>query len=149
MNLDATKWACGLVLLMGVAAPAQTTEAGVEAPRFVIEAVGRERAAPDIFYLLMKMDYEAAQSREATTAGEKRLREFLGAVEALEIPGLSWHVSNNVIAPNDIGAGVVYTRNIVFALPAEAAAAHDPIIARLEDRGARFNSHCVTCIGSG
>lgn len=148
MNLDVSKWAWGLVLTMGAAAPAQTI-AGVEPPRFVIEAAGSESAAPDIFYLLMKMDYEAGQSRDATTAGEKRLREFLGAVDALKIPELSWHVSNNVITPNDIGAGVIYTRNIVFALPAEAAAAHDPIIARLEDLGARFNSHCVTCIGSG
>jgi hypothetical protein len=53
-----------------------------------------------------------------------------------------------VITPSDTGMGVTYSRNIVFTLPAEAAAARDPIIARLEDLRARFNSQCVTCIGS-
>jgi hypothetical protein len=41
----------------------------------------------------MKMDYEAGQARQATTAGEKRLHEFLAAVKALKIPELSWRVS--------------------------------------------------------
>jgi hypothetical protein len=149
MSIDISKCVRGTLFVIAGSALAQTKTNGVEPPRFSIEAIGSERAAPDVFYLLMKMEYEAAQASEATTAGEKRLSEFLSTVEALRIPGLSWRVANNMITPNDIGAGVTYTRNIVFTLPAEAAAARDPIIARLEDLGARFNSHCVTCIGSG
>jgi hypothetical protein len=149
MGVDLSKWVCGALLAMAVGAPAQSTGAGREPQRFVVEAIASERAAPDIYYLLMKMDYEAARTSEAATGGEKRLREFLGAVEALKVPGLTWRVANIVITPDDFGPGVTYTRNIVFTLPAEAVAANDPLIARLEDLGARFNSHCVTCIGSG
>ncbi len=149
MNLEMSKWVCGAILAMAASAVALAADVGVEPPRFVVEAIGSVRASPDVYYVLMKMDYEAAQARQATTAGEKRLHEFLAAVEALKIPGLAWRVSNNVITPDEIGSGVIYTRNLVFTLPAESAPAHDPIIARLEDLGARFNSHCVTCIGSG
>jgi len=48
---------------------------------------------------------------------------------------------------------MVYTRNVVFKLVSSRAGeqlpARDAIIAKLEDLGARYNSHCVTCIGSG
>jgi hypothetical protein len=48
---------------------------------------------------------------------------------------------------------MVYTRNVVFKLMSSQAGqplpGRDAIIAKLEDLGARYNSHCVTCIGSG
>lgn len=133
---------CGVLFAAMLAVQAQP-------PRFVIEATGTERASPDLIYLLMKMEYDAGQARDATSAGEKRLREFLSAVEALKIPGISWRVFNNVLNPANTGVGITYSRNVVFTLPVETVAERDPIIARLEDVGARFNSHCVTCIGSG
>ena len=133
---------CGALLLAVLCVRAQP-------PRFVVEAVGTERAAPDLIYLLMKMEYDAGQARDATAAGEKQLREFLSAVEALKIAGISWRVSNNVLNPANTGVGITYSRNVIFTLPVETVAARDPVIARLEDVGARFNSRCVTCIGSG
>jgi hypothetical protein len=141
------KTVLGVLLLTGICAPAQTNDTGP--PRFVIEAVGTARAAPDVAYVLMKLEYDSVQARDAAAGGEKRLHDFLSTVEALKIPELTWRVSNNVITPRQIDMGITYTRNIVFTLPAAAAVARDSTIARIEDVGARFNSHCVTCISSG
>ena len=122
---------------------------------WTIESVGTETASPDVYYLLMKMEYESGLAAQATTQGEKRLGEFLAAVDALKIPNLNYRVCNNLITPANSGeaAGMVYTRNVVFKLvssrPGEQLPARDVIIAKLEDLGARYNSHCVTCIGSG
>ena len=117
--------------------------------------MGTETATPDVYYLLMKMEYESGLAAQATTQGEKRLGDFLAAVDALKIPNLSYRICNNLITPaNDEQAtGMVYTRNVVFKLMSPRAGeplpARDAIIAKLEDLGARYNSHCVTCIGSG
>jgi len=128
-------------------------EAGTR--RWTIESVGTATATPDVYYLLMKMEYESGMTSFAATQGEKRLGDFLAAVEALKIPNLSYRICNNLITPaNGRGAtGIVYTRNVVFKLMSPRAGeqlpARDAIIAKLEDLGARYNSHCVTCIGSG
>ena len=135
--------------------PAQQTAAKADAGYWTIESVGTEIATPDVYYILMKMESESSLAVEATTQGEKRLRDFLAAVDALKIPNLSYRICNNLITPadSDVGGGFVYTRNIVFTLlsarAGEQLAARDAIIAKLEDLGARYNSHCVTCIGSG
>jgi hypothetical protein len=123
--------------------------------RWTIESVGTETATPDVYYILMKMESESGLAAEATAQGEKQLRDFLAAVDALKIPNLSYRICNNLITPadSDLGEGFVYTRNIVFTLlsarAGEQLPARDSIIAKLEDLGARYNSHCVTCIGSG
>jgi hypothetical protein len=69
-------------------------------------------------------------------------------VDALKIPGLGYRVTNNVFAPRGHTPGITYSRNIIFTLP-NAEPQRDSLIAQLEDLGARYNSHCVTCIGSG
>jgi hypothetical protein len=103
----------------------------------------------------MKMEYQSGLASDAATQGEKRLSDFLAAVDALKIPNLSYRICNNLITPADSGeaTGIVYTRNVVFKLMSARAGeqlpARDAIIAKLEDLGARYNSHCVTCIGSG
>lgn len=116
--------------------------------RRIIEAVGLASAAPEVAHVMMKMEYESNRAADAAAAGEKRLNEFLAAADALKIAGLTWRVWNNVWMPAQYnGAGFLYTRNVVFTLPDSSA--RDETIARLEDLGARYNSHCVTCIGSG
>ena len=97
------------------------------------------------------MEYESGLAADAATLGEQRLSQFLAAVDELRLPGLTYRVVNNVITPAETGAGVAYTRNIVFTLPNPAGepAGRDRVVAKLEDLGARYNSHCVTCIGSG
>jgi hypothetical protein len=122
---------------------------------WTLESVGTETATPDVYYLLMKMEYQSGLASDAATQGEKRLSDFLAAVDALKIPNLSYRICNNLITPADSGeaTGIVYTRNVVFKLMSARAGeqlpARDAIIAKLEDLGARYNSHCVTCIGSG
>lgn len=129
----------------------------VSAQRWVIESVGRAAASPNIIHLMMKMEYQAAQAADATRRGEKQLAEFLAAVDGLKISNLSYHVFNNVITPGQAGggelSGIVYTRNVIFTIrrsqPGENSSELDRMIAQLEDLGARYNSHCVTCVGSG
>lgn len=143
----------GLITRPGVSAQGNP----VSAQRWVIESVGRAAARPNVIHLLMKMEYQAAQAGDATRRGEKQLAEFLAAVDGLKISDLSYHVFNNVITPGHAGgselSGVVYTRNVVFTIrrpqPGENSAELDRTIAQLEDLGARYNSHCVTCVGSG
>jgi len=138
------------------AAPPQV-RANEEAGRWVIEAVGTETAPPDLIHLMMKMEFESSLASEATSKGEKQLSEFLAAVDRLQIPNLTYRVVNNLITPalarRGQFSGFVYTRNIIFTFaqpqPEPAPAEADRLVAQLEDLGARFNSHCVTCIGSG
>ncbi|MGA2328109.1 MAG: hypothetical protein ABSH05_17665 [Bryobacteraceae bacterium] len=131
--------------------PPRNTPASGEPQKWVIEATGVETAVPDVFHVMMKMEYEAGRAADATSRGEKRLREFLDAAEALKVPGLTWRVANNVLTESNSGytPGIVYTRNIVFTAAGMEPAERDRLIAKLEDLGARYNSHCVTCIGSG
>lgn len=127
-----------------------------EPRRWVIEAVGTETVRPDVIHLMMKMEYESGLAAHATSKGEEQLREFLAAVDRLKIPHLTHRVSNHLLTPAQSGRGTqatgfVYTRNIVFTLSESGRepGALDPVIAQLEDLAARYNSHCVTCIGSG
>lgn len=152
---------CSLLFILCVGtsqdADAQQAQVSADAKRWVIEAVGTETVRPDVVHLMMKMEYESGLAADATRAGEQRLREFLTAVDALKIPNLTYRLSNTVITPAAAGrgavSGFVYTRNIVFTLTYSEAGQQptqlDPVIAQLEDLGARYNSHCVTCIGSG
>lgn len=136
---------------------AQGVHPGTDARLWVIESVGRAATSPDIVHLMMKMEYQAAQAVDATLRGEKQLAEFLAAVDGLKIPNLSYGVFNNVITPGQANgselSGFVYTRNVVFTIrrsqPAGNSSELDRMIAHLEDLGARYNSHCVTCVGSG
>jgi hypothetical protein len=138
------------IAAFAVLATAPSAAAG-EAKRYVLEAIGAAESPPEIYYVMMKMESQAPRATDAITAGEKRLREFLAAVDSLKLPDLAWRVSNNVFEPVDNGytPGALYVRNIVFTLPRMPADARDAAIAKLEDLGARYNSHCVTCIGSG
>jgi hypothetical protein len=135
--------------------PAQQRAPKADSEQWTIESVGTETVPPDVYYILMKMESESGLAAEATAQGEKQLRDFLAAVDALKIPNLSYRICNNLITPanEDVAEGFVYTRNIVFTLLSSRAGeplpARDAIIAKLEDLGARYNSHCVTCIGSG
>jgi len=153
-----------LVIMISVAAlatqpraPAQDTHPNTVARQWVIESVGRAAAPPDTIHLMMKMDYQAAQATDATRRGEKQLSEFLTAVDGLKIANLSHQVFNNVITPGPGMegelSGFVYTRNVVFTIrqpePRGNPMELDRLIAQLEDLGARYNSHCVTCVGSG
>ncbi len=146
-----------LGLIAGPAVFAQDVHVGGDARQWVIESVGRATASPDVVHLMMKMEYQAAQAADATVRGEKQLAEFLAAVDALKITNLSYHVFNNVITSGQASgsefSGFVYTRNVVFTihlfLPADGTGELDRLIAELEDLGARYNSHCVTCVGSG
>jgi uncharacterized protein YggE len=134
---------------------AQEAAAPTPAGEWTLESVGTETATPDVYYLLMKMEYESGLAADASTQGEKQLRDFLAAVEALKIPNLSYRICNNLFTPPNTArtAGYVYTRNIVFTLlsprAGEPLPARDALVAKLEDLGAHYNSHCVTCIGSG
>lgn len=134
---------------------AQDANPSTEARQWVIESVGRAAASPDTIHLMMKMEYQAAQAADATRRGEKQLAEFLAAVGGLKIPNLSYQVFNNVITPGpgiqSELSGFVYTRNVVFTMrqPDGNPPERDRRIAQLEDLGARYNSHCVTCVGSG
>lgn len=145
---------CGCVLLR--ASPPQV-QVKKEATRWVMEAVGTETVPPDLIHLMMKMEYESSMAADATSQGEKQLSEFLGAVDRLKIANLTYRATNNLITPASAGrgqfSGFVYTRNIIVTLaPLQAGQATselDRVVAQLEDLGARYNSHCVTCIGSG
>ncbi|HET8546847.1 MAG TPA: hypothetical protein VFL57_02535 [Bryobacteraceae bacterium] len=117
-----------------------------------IEAVGVETAAPEVFHIMMKMESESGLAADATVAGEKRLKEFLAAIDGLAISGLTARVHNTVLTPVSGGyrPGLAYGRNIVFTIPEPGSVEErNRIIARIQDLGAKFNSHCVTCIGSG
>jgi len=133
----------------------QESAAPARAGKWTLESVGSETATPDVYYLLMKMEFESGLAADAATKGEQRLHDFLAAVDALKIPNLSYRICNNLFTPpNSVEtAGYVYTRNIVFTLMSphagEPLPARDALVAKLEDLGARYNSHCVTCIGSG
>jgi hypothetical protein len=145
---------CSSVVLLG--SPPQV-EVKQEAERWVIEAVGTETAPPDLIHLMMKMEMESSLAADATRQGEKRLSEFLAAVDRLQIPNLTYRVANNSIIPAAAApgefSGFVYTRNIIFTFappqPGLSSAEVDRLVAQLEDLGARYNSHCITCIGSG
>jgi hypothetical protein len=145
---------CFSVLLRATPPQIQVKE---EAARWVIEAVGTETATPDLIHLMMKMEFESSLALDATSKGEKQLSEFLAAVGRLQIPNLTYRVANNLITPAWAGrgrfSGFVYARNIIFTFaqpqPGPAPAEADRLVAQLEDLGARYNSHCVTCIGSG
>jgi hypothetical protein len=135
----------------------QEVKVRAEPRQWIIEAVGTERASPEVIYLLMKMESESAQAAEAARRGEQQLQEFLAAVDNLKVPNLTYRVCNNVLvpgpAPRGMASGLVYTRNVVFTLRHPQLdtqrAELDRVIAQLEDLGARYNSHCVTCVGSG
>ncbi len=122
------------------------------AQEYEIDVTGRAQAAPDVYYLLMKMERESARASDAATAVERALKEFLAAADALKIPGLTWRIANNVFTPAAVplAQGVVFTRNVIFTVPDSVSLNdRDSAFARLQDLGARYNSHCVTCIGSG
>ena len=124
---------------------------------WVVESEGTATALPDVVYLMMKMEYQAARAADAVGQGEQQLSEFLAAVDNLSIPSLNYRVHNTVISPGSdregTFSGFVYTRNIVFTIRKLQSVLRpdklEPTIAQLEDLGARHNSHCVTCVGSG
>jgi uncharacterized protein YggE len=124
-----------------------------EPPRTVtLEATGTEQVMPDLYHVLMKMENNSSQAAVASTGGEKQIRDFIAAVEALGIKDLTWRISNTVFtslqAPYSQGAA--YSRNLIFTLPNSVAREErDRIVAQIQDLGAKYNSHCVTCIGSG
>ncbi len=145
-----------IVLVLVPMALAQATRPIGNAGLWVIESEGTATASPDIVYVMMKMEYRGARAADAVSRGEQQLSEFLAAVDNLRIPDLSYRVHNTVIVPGDdrqgTFSGLVYTRNIVFTIRALQPVLRDKLeltIAQLEDLGARHNSHCVTCIGSG
>jgi hypothetical protein len=155
--LIAALLAISVFLPISLPARPQQGEVKREAEGWVIEAVGVETSCPDVVYLLMKMESQSALATDATSQGEQRLREFLAAVEQLKIPNLISRVTSSMLIPasddQSLSAGMTYARNIVFTLPhpgpGESVADLDRVIARLEDLGARYNVHCVTCIGFG
>jgi uncharacterized protein YggE len=160
MKISMMKTLCSLAALALCWSSPRTSLAQQPAPQagarlWTIKSVGTETATPDVYYLLMKMEYQSGLAAEATTQGEKRLSDFLAAVDALKIPNFSYRICNNLITPasDQQVTGMVYTRNVVFKLMSSQAGqplpGRDAIIAKLEDLGARYNSHCVTCIGSG
>jgi hypothetical protein len=117
---------------------------------FTIEALGTESAAPDVFHIMMKMESGGGRVLDATASGEKQLREFLAAVEALGIPGLGYRLHNNLLTTDGRTGSLAYSRNIVFTVPDPPSQdERNRIIARVQDLGAKYNSHCVTCIGTG
>ncbi len=122
---------------------------GAAAERLVFETVGTETAVPEVSHIMMKMEYDAGLARDAVSGGEKRLHEFVAAAEALKVPNLTYRIVNSVIMPAGTGTGVSYSRNVVFTLTGVPAAERDSVVAKLQDIGARYGSHCVTCIGSG
>jgi hypothetical protein len=148
----AVVWLLGCSAML-LASPPQV-EVKQEASHWYITAIGTESAPPDLIHLMMKMDFESSLAADATRLGEKQLTQLLDAVDRLQIPNLTYRVTNNVVTPiAGRFPGFVYTRNIVFTLaPAQAEPSRaevDRLVAQLEDLGARYNSHCVTCIGSG
>src|SRR5258708_5586446 len=93
--------ALGIGVTFAVYVQAQSFSVQPQAHQWVIEAVGTARAVPDVSHIMMKMEYEAALARDAAAQGEKRLGEFLAAVDALKLPGLTYRVSNNLFTqPN-------------------------------------------------
>jgi uncharacterized protein YggE len=145
--------------VMSLALPAvlaQDIHVGADT-RWIIESVGTATASPNVIHLMMKMEYQAAQAADATARGEKQLAEFLAAVEALTIPNLTYRACNTVFTSGQASqgalSGFVYTRNVVFTIrrpqPGPSSGGLERTIAQLEDLGARYNSHCVTCVGSG
>ncbi len=150
IRLSPVAVALGLASLPGGAAAAAGV-VGEAAPAYVtVEVTGRAAAAPDTVHLMMKMESSAGLAADAAAQGERQLDEFLKAVEALGITGLSYKVYNNVYTlQRGEAPGLTYTRNVVFTLAGVPRSEWDSFIARIEDLGARYNSHCVTCIGSG
>ena len=109
---------------------------------YTVEAIGEAESPPELFHIMMKVEANAGRASDAAAQGEKRLREFLAAVDAAGVPGLRWRIHNNLFNP-----GNVYARNVVFTIPDSEE--RNRIISRIQDLGAKYNSHCVTCIGSG
>jgi uncharacterized protein YggE len=146
-----------IVLIAWPRALAQDIRSTGDVRQWVIESEGAATASPDVVYLMMKMEYQAATAADAIGRGEQQLSEFLAAVDSLKIPNLTYRVRNTVITPGEdrrrTFSGFVYIRNIVFTIRAPQLAPisnrFDGTIAQVEDVGARHNSHCVTCVGSG
>ncbi len=144
-----------LSFALGLAGQPPQAAVRQEPARLIIEAEGTETASPDLIHLLMKMESQAGLAVDAARAGEKQLGEFLAAVVRLRISKLTYRVTNDLITPASAGpgefSGFVYARNIIFTfpLPPPGTGDVDRLVAQIEDLGARYNSHCVTCIGSG
>lgn len=138
-------------------ARAQNISPKQDANQWVIDAEGSATATPDVVYLMMKMEYQAATAADAIARGDQQLSDFLADVNNLKIPHLTYQIHNTVITPGSdregTFSGLIYARNIIFSMRApQLALKPDELnrtIALLEDLGARHNSHCVTCVGSG
>ncbi len=117
-----------------------------------IRQEGTVKVRPDTLYMLMKVENEAARMDQALDQNQKAVDGFVAALKGLKIDPSSIRVTNFIVGPTMLRSGVTFARNIVITLTGidqMPAAGIDRLVASVQDVGARFGSHCITCIGSG
>ena len=117
-----------------------------------IREVASVRAKPDTAYLLMKVESGSVSLTQALQDNLKQISSFLEGLEGLGFEKKAISVRNFVVTPQYMGSGVSLSRNLV--IPMVEIDRQDPeklegLFAEVQDLGARYGSHCVTCIGSG
>lgn len=117
-----------------------------------IREIGSVRAVPDTAYLLMKVESESVSLAQALRENAKQIGQFRERIEEIGIGRDAVRVKNFVVMPLYLGSGVSLSRNLIITMeeinqkrPEEL----QQIFAKVQDLGARYGSHCVTCIGSG
>jgi hypothetical protein len=117
-----------------------------------IREIGSARATPDTAYLLMKVESESVSLAQALQDNARQIGEFREGLEEIGISGDDVGVKNFVVMPLYVGSGVSLSRNLIITMEGIGERRSEElqqIFAKVQDLGARYGSHCVTCIGSG
>lgn len=129
-------------------------DAGVfleEGNRIRIREVVSLQAVPDTVYLLMKVESEAATLAQVLQDKRKQVQGFIAALDQLGVQSETVRIKNFVVTPLMAGSGISLSRNLVIPLEGIPLPSNEweGLTARIQDLGARYGSHCITCIGSG
>jgi len=117
-----------------------------------IREVASVHAKPDTAYLLMRVESGSVSLTQAIQDNERQISSFLEGLDGIGFEKAAIGVRNFVVTPQYSGSGVSLARNLI--IPLEGIDRQDPakleeLFAEVQDLGARYGSHCVTCIGSG
>jgi hypothetical protein len=137
----------------GQAVPGHTHETSQESEDVIrIREVASVHAEPDTAYLLMKVESASVSLAQAIEDNEKQISQFLAGLEGIGFDPSKIGMKNFVVMPQYTGGGVSLSRNLIIELEGIDQRPPQQLeekFAELQDLGARYGSHCVTCIGSG
>lgn len=117
-----------------------------------IREVAAVKLQPDTLYLLMKIQSEGAQLQQAIDQNRKAVDGFIAALKQLPIEPSDIRLSNLVVTSTMMRTGASFARNVLITIPnidRKPEGEINKLIAAVQDLGARYGSHCITCIGSG